>query len=185
LHLLSGLDDGSLLSSFHTQLFTLPLPVPARLALPIGSIAPDFALFDATHKRTVRLANLRGKQPVVLAFTRIFAEEVYCPFCFPHIIAINEAYAKFRNAGAEVFMINSTSQRQSQGVVEDLQLKLPLLCDTDGSVFRAYHTGQALGAPLPAQFVLDAQGRIRYTHLFSFLHHNASPEKLLAILTGL
>ena len=51
--------------------------------------------------RIVRLANWRGKQPVVLAFTRIFAEEVYCPFCFPHIVAMNEAYDQLRNAGAE------------------------------------------------------------------------------------
>jgi peroxiredoxin len=161
------------------------LPVPARLALPIGSMAPDFALWDVTHQHTVRLANWRGKRPLVLAFTRIFAEEVYCPFCFPHIVALNEVYAQFRNAGAEVLMITSTNKRQSQGVVEDLQLQLPLLCDTDGKTFRAYHTGQALGAPLPAQFVLDAQGRVRYCHLFSFLHYNASPAQLLDVLSKL
>jgi peroxiredoxin len=161
------------------------LPVPACLALPIGSIAPDFALWDVTHQRTMRLANWRGKQPVVLAFTRIFAEEVYCPFCLPHIVALNQAYEQFRNGGAELWMITSTNQRQSQGVVEDLQLRLPLLCDPTGKAFRTYHTGQALGAPLPAQFVLDAQGRVRYYHLFSFLHHNASPQQLLNVLQRL
>ncbi|XGB41169.1 MAG: peroxiredoxin family protein [Nodosilinea sp. LVE1205-7] len=57
------------------------LPQPAALGLPLGEIAPDFALWDVTHGRTVRLANWRGKQPVVLAFTRIFAAGVYCPFC--------------------------------------------------------------------------------------------------------
>jgi peroxiredoxin len=46
-------------------------------------------------------------------------------------------------------------------------------------VFRTYNVGQALGAPLPAQFVLDQEGRLRYKHLFSFLDHNASVEKLL------
>jgi peroxiredoxin len=165
--------------------FRYLLPVPARLALPIGALAPDFALWDATHERTVRLTNWRGKQPVVLAFTRIFAEEVYCPFCFPHIVALNEAYEQFRNVGAEVWMITSTHKRQSRGVVDDLQLQLPLLCDPDGKTFRAYHTGQALGAPLPAQFVLDTQGRVRYCHLFSFLHHNASPQSLIQILNQL
>jgi len=164
------------------NLFRFLLPVPARLALPVGSIAPDFALWDATHQRTVRLANWRGKQPIVLAFTRIFAEAVYCPFCFPHIVALNNTYEQFRNNGAEVWLITSTNRRQSQGVVDDLQLRVPLLTDPDGSTFRAYRTGQALGAPLPAQFVLDAQGRVRYCHLFSFLHHNADPEKLLAVL---
>ena len=164
--------------------FRYLLPVPARMALAIGQIPPDFALWDATYQRTVRLANWRGRQPILLAFTRIFAEEVYCPFCFPHIVAMNEAYEQFRNLGAEVLMITSTDRRQSQGVVDDLQLQLPLLCD-DGSAFRSYHTGQALGAPLPAQFVLDAQGRLRYSHLFSFLHHNASPQRLMEVLQQL
>ncbi|MGF1568650.1 MAG: peroxiredoxin family protein [Nodosilinea sp.] len=161
------------------------LPIPARFGLPLGRIPPDFSLWDVTHQRTVRLANWRGKQPVVLAFTRIFAEGVYCPFCYPHIVAMGEAYDQFRNAGAEVLMISSTNLRQSQGVVEDLQLSLPLLSDAQGSSFRDYFTGQALGAPLPAQFVLDAQGGLRYAHLFSFFHHNASPEQLLAVVEGL
>jgi peroxiredoxin len=161
------------------------LPVPARIGFAPGQVSPDFALSDITHQRTVRLANLRGRQPVVVAFTRIFAEGVYCPFCYPHIMAMNRAYPQFRNAGAEVLLITSTDPRQSQAVVEDLQLSLPLLSDSVCQTFRAYQTGQALGAPLPAQFVLDAQGRIRYFHLFSFLDHNASPERLLAIIEKL
>lgn len=160
-------------------------PRPAALGLALGDLAPDFALWDVTHRRTVRLANWRGKQPLVLAFTRIFAEGVYCPFCYPHIMAMNQAYDRFRQAGAEVLLITSTHRRQSQAVVEDLQLNLPLLSDEKGQSFRAYHTGQALGAPLPAQFVLDVQGRLRYAHLFSFLHHNADPETLLAVLETL
>jgi peroxiredoxin len=161
------------------------LPQPARLGLALGAITPDFALWDVTHQRTVRLANWRGKQPVVLAFTRIFAAGVYCPFCYPHIVAMNQAYAQFRNAGAEVLMITSLYPRQGEAVVEDLQLTLPLLCDPTGSSFRQYHTGQALGAPLPAQFVLDVQGHLRQGHWFSFLHHNAAPEALLAGLAAI
>jgi peroxiredoxin len=76
-------------------------------------------------------------------------------------------------------MITSTDERQSQVVVKDLKLKIPLLSDPTCRVFRTYQTGQALGAPLPAQFVLDKDGRLRYRHLFSFLDHNASIETLL------
>lgn len=161
------------------------LPRPARLGLALGAAVPDFALWDATHQRTVRLANWRGKQPVVLAFTRIFAEGVYCPFCYPHIMAMNAAYQSFRDAGTEVFMLASLNARQGKAVVEDLQLTLPLLCDPAGNSFRNYHAGQALGAPLPAQFVLDAQGQLRYGHWFSFLHHNADPATLLTMVETL
>ncbi len=44
------------------------IPLPPRLDLPLGQIPPDFALWDVTHDRTVRLANWRGKQPVVITF---------------------------------------------------------------------------------------------------------------------
>ena len=76
-------------------------------------------------------------------------------------------------------MVTSTDERQSQVVVKDLGLKMPLLSDPSCRIFRTYQTGQALGAPLSAQFVLDIEGRLRYRHLFSFLDHNASVEKLL------
>ncbi|HIK45499.1 MAG TPA: redoxin domain-containing protein [Leptolyngbyaceae cyanobacterium M65_K2018_010] len=161
------------------------LPRPAYLGLPLGAIPPDFALWDVTHQRTVRLANWRSKGPVVLAFTRIFAAGVYCPFCYPHLVAMNQAYPQFRNGGAEVLLIASLHPRQGEGVVEDLQLTLPLLCDPEGTSFRRYFTGQALGAPLPAQFVLNAQGQLCYAHLFSFLHPNAEPTTLLAVVETL
>ncbi|HEY9763840.1 MAG TPA: redoxin domain-containing protein [Trichocoleus sp.] len=160
------------------------LPIPGWRGLGLGQFPPDFALQDVTYQRTVRLTNYRGKQPLVLAFTRIFTEKQYCPFCFPHILALNEAYDQFLDLGAEVLMITSTDLRQSQRVVRDLGLKLPLLSDESCQSFRRYHTGQALGAPLPAQFVLDAQGRLRYSHPFSFLEHNAAPERLLAVLAA-
>ena len=78
------------------------------MALPLGQISPDFALWDATHQRTVRLANWRGKQPVVLLFCRVLAELAYSPHQYAYLGAINQAYAQFRNAGAEVLVITST-----------------------------------------------------------------------------
>jgi peroxiredoxin len=56
---------------------------------------------------------------------------------------------------------------------------MPLLSDSSCHTFRTYRTGQALGAPLPAQFILDKDGKMLYRHLFSFLDHNASVETLL------
>lgn len=161
------------------------LPLPPRLELPLGEIPPDFALWDVTHGRTVRLANWRGKQPVVLVFCRIAAAIAYSPQHYAHLVAMNATYAQFRNAGAEVLAISPQPQRQTQAVVDDLGLSLPLLSNPTGDVFRAYYTGQAMGAPLPAQFLLDAQGRLRYCHLFSLLHPVALPAALLAALEQL
>lgn len=155
------------------------LPIPATNTLNLGETTPDFDLPDITNNGQVRLSNYREKQPVLLAFTRIFTEKQYCPFCFPHIKAMNENYDRFLEKGVEVLMITSTDTQQSQKVVQDLNLKMPLLSDPSCRSFQSYEVGQALGAPLPAQFLLDRQGKLRFKHLFSFLSSNAQVETLL------
>lgn len=156
-------------------------PIPATNNLTLGKTTPDFILPDITNGRLVKLSDFKGKQSVILVFTRIFTEKQYCPLCFPHIKALNKNYEQFTSRSVEVLMITSTDERQSQKVVTDLALKMPLLSDPSCGVFRAYNVGQALGAPLPAQFLLDQQGKLRYKHLFSFLSNNASVEALLGM----
>ncbi len=168
---------------FNQRFFHNFLPIPATNLLTLGGLPPDFILPDITNHRTVKLSDYRDKQPAILAFTRIFTEKQYCPLCYPHIIDLNNNYEKFVEQGVEILMIASTDNRQSEIVARDLGLKMPLLSNPDCQVFRAYHTGQALGAPLPAQFVLDKTGNIRFKHLFSFLNPNASVEKLLAVVS--
>ncbi|NJN88611.1 MAG: redoxin domain-containing protein [Leptolyngbyaceae cyanobacterium SL_7_1] len=169
------------------------LPIPAMNEFAIGSFAPPFQLVNAATKQPVKLRDYTGNRqedgmmprPVVLAFTRIFTEKQYCPLCYPHIKALNEAYDAFQQRGAEVLMITSTDQRQSEVVIRDLGLQMPLLIDPGCRVFRTYKTGQALGAPLPAQFVLDTTGRIQFRHSFSFLEPNARVDRLLAVVDEL
>jgi peroxiredoxin len=155
------------------------LPIPATNTLKLGQTTADFELPDITNNRKVRLSDYRRKQPILLAFTRIFTEKQYCPFCYPHIKAMNENYKRFTEKGVEVLMITSTDTKQSQQVVKDLGLKIPLLSDSSCRTFQAYEVGQALGAPLPAQFLLDRRGTLRFKHLFSFLSSNAEVETLL------
>jgi peroxiredoxin len=175
--MLTSTDFSGLLNQRFFQNF---FPVPAKNNLTEGQITPDFELPDITNHKLVRLSNYRGDRAVVVAFTRIFTEKQYCPFCFPHIKELNENYDRFLEKGIELLMITSTDEAQSQIVVRDLGLKMPLLSDPSCRVFRLYQVGQALGAPLPAQFVLNQQGKLLFKHLFSFLDHNASSESLLA-----
>jgi len=172
-----GLLNGRFLQNF--------FPIPATSPLAIGRRSPDFLLPNITHQSTTRLSDYRDKQPVVLAFTRIFTEKQYCPLCYPHLQELNDCYEQFTEQGIEVLMIVSTDNRQSRHIVRDLGLKMPLLSNPSCDVFRSYQVGQALGAPLPAQFVLDASGRLRYKHLFSFLSPNASVEDLMNVVRQL
>lgn len=168
---------------FSDRFFKNFFPIPATSNLIKGVFPPYFELPNITNGGSVRLSDFRRQVPVVLAFTRIFTEKQYCPFCFPHIMALNEHYEQFQERDVELLMITSTDYQQSKSVVRDLELKMPLLSDPSCQVFRAYQTGQALGAPLPAQFVLDEDGRLYYKHLFSFLDHNADVEMLLQMVT--
>ncbi|MBE9127972.1 MULTISPECIES: peroxiredoxin family protein [unclassified Coleofasciculus] len=155
------------------------VPIPATSRLRLGNPMVEFELPDITNNRQVKLSDYRDKQPVLLDFTRIFTEKQYCPLCYPHIIAMNENYERFTEKGVEVLMITSTDSRQSQQVVKDLGVKMPLLSDPNCRTFKAYEVGQALGAPLSGQFLIDQQGKLRYKHLFSFLSANAEIETLL------
>jgi len=161
------------------------VPIPPTNCFQLGDRAPDFTLIEAANRQPYRLSQHWGERPVVLAFTRIFTERHYCPLCFPHLVALNDATEKFKAAGAQLILITSTTLAQSQVVKADLNLQAPLLCDPFCEVFRRYGTGQALGAPLSAQFVLDKYGRIRFWHQFSFLDYNAEPLKLLYTLSTL
>jgi len=160
-------------------------PIPATNDLMLGMVPPNFELPDVVSGRRIRLTDFKGRKPVVLAFTRIFTEKQYCPFCFPHIKALNENYEQFRDRNIELLMVTSTDEKQSKIVARDLGLKMSLLSDPGCHIFRAYQTGQALGAPLPAQFVVDQQNKLRYKHLFSFLDHNASVETLLKVVEAI
>jgi peroxiredoxin len=160
------------------------VPLPGFAVPEVGEVAPDFAL-PRVGGGEVRLSDYRGDRPVVLAFTRIFTEKLFCPFCYPHIQDLKGRYAQIRSAGAELLMVTSTDPVQSAQIVEELALPYPFLYDPECRTFRLYGAGQALGAPLPAQYVVDRKGRIAYRHLFSFADSNASPERILQVLKAL
>ncbi|MEB3272271.1 MAG: peroxiredoxin family protein [Prochlorothrix sp.] len=160
------------------------IPLPAQSKPAVGQLAPDFEL-PQVGGSTVRLSDFRDQKPVFLALTRIFTEKLFCPFCYPHIQDLKVQYDEIRAKGAELLMISSTDRVQSEKVVEDLALPYPFLYDPNCVTFRDYGVGQALGAPLPAQYVIDRAGKIRFRHVFSFADPNASILEILNSLDNL
>lgn len=161
------------------------IPLPPGQVPAVGSTAPDFALPIIGGDNLIRLSDYQGKQPVIIAFTRIFTETLFCPYCYPHIQDLKERYQELKNKGAELLMITSTDPVQSQQIVNQLSLPYPFLYDPDCRIFRLYGVGQALGAPLPAQFVINQEGCIAFRHLFSFIDGNAESETILTELDKL
>ena len=92
------------------------IPLPPGQVPAVGSIAPDFSLPIIGGSQKIRLSDYQGKQPVVLAFTRIFTEKLFCPYCYPHIQDLKKRYQEFKDKGAELLMITSTDPVQSQQI---------------------------------------------------------------------
>ena len=176
--MLTSTDFSGLLNQ---RFFNNFFPLPADSSLILGLKTPNFELPDITNDQQIKLNDYREQKPVVLDFTRIFTEKQYCPLCYPHIVELTQRYEEFTEQGVELLMITSTDVAQSKQVVQDLGIKFPLLSNPTCSVFRKYGVGQALGAPLPAQFVLDQYGTLLYKHLFSFLSPNTSIDELLSV----
>ncbi|WP_299406876.1 peroxiredoxin family protein [Acaryochloris sp. IP29b_bin.148] len=159
------------------------VPLPGQGEPAVGRPAPDFEL-PQVGGDLVKLSDYRGQQPVFLAFTRIFTEKLFCPFCYPHIQDLKQRYSEIVDRGAELLMISSTDHVQSEQIVSDLDLPYPFLYDPTCKSFRNYGAGQAL-APLPAQYIVALDGKIRFCHMFSFVDHNVGIDEVLTLLGSL
>lgn len=170
---------------FNERFWQNAWPLPPQNELKRGALVPDVELPGVGLSAPVRLSTVWKEQPLLLVFTRIFTEHQYCPLCYPYLKALNENYDTFQGKGVAVLVVTSTDAQQSEKVKADMGLKMPLLYDPSCRVFRKYRTGQALGAPLPAQFLIDQEGKLRYKHLFSFLEPNAPLERLFQEIEAL
>lgn len=170
---------------FNERFWQNAWPLPPQNELKRGALVPDVELPGVGLSAPVRLSTVWKEQPLLLVFTRIFTEHQYCPLCYPYLKALNENYDTFQGKGVAVLVVTSTDAQQSEKVKADMGLKMPLLYDPSCQVFRKYRTGQALGAPLPAQFLIDQEGKLRYKHLFSFLEPNAPLERLFQEIEAL
>jgi peroxiredoxin len=153
------------------------LPRPARCEFQLGQVLPDLNLSD-TEGLAQTLSSYRGK-PVVLAFIRLFDKKQYRLENFPYLGDLAATYSQFLGLGATLIVISPSTLALGKRLKAELALPMPVWIDTTGESFQQYGTGQALGAPLPAQFVLDGEGRLRFQHLFSLAHNHATPARLL------
>jgi peroxiredoxin len=154
----------------------------------VGTVAPDFELPDADGNR-VKLSDFRGKN-VLLVFTRIFTDKIFCPLCYPHLLGLRNDMQKFRVRNAEILLVNSTNIDMTRQIVQEQGFTFPVLSDSEWRVFRQYGLGAALGAPLPAQFLLDKNGVILFkyvsgTDLSNQLPFHPENAEMLALLEQL
>ena len=76
--------------------------------LPVGSIAPEFALPDAAG-RIIKSADLLALGPVVINFFR----GRWCPYCVTELETWQELYSAVRKRGALLIGISPQTVRQN------------------------------------------------------------------------
>ena len=171
--------------------------------LPVGSVAPVFALKDANGKQ-IRSADLLALGPLVVNFYR----GRWCPYCVTELEAWRDLHDRLRERGALMVAIGPQIQRQSDFMAGQHKLPFPILTDTDNAVAEQfglvytvpeYHRDYYLSIlvnipfvngekswrlPLPATYVIGQDGRVAFAEAHADFRVRPEPEEALAAAFG-
>jgi peroxiredoxin len=150
-------------------------------ALPaIGAVAPDFTL-PSTSGTDVTLSALKGKN-VLLAFFPL----AFTGTCTAELCALSEDYAKFQSANSVVLPISVDSVPTLKEFKAKERMTVDLLSDFKRDVSRLYGTLlEDKFFSSRAYVLIDAAGKVRWTHVEAQLGQKRDNTELLAHLKGL
>lgn len=130
--------------------------------LPVGVLAPDFSLPDASGQ-LVSLSGFRG-QNVVLVFYPLD----WSPACSDQLSLYQAELEEFKRHNAQVVGVSVDSLYSHGAWAAVRGLTFPLLADFHprGEIARRYNVWrESSGFSERALFVIDGAGRIRYAHV--------------------
>ena len=133
-----------------------------------GMPAPDFILPDQ-EGGSVQLSDHRGKHPVLLIFVR----GDWCPGCHMMLRTYEKHHERFRSRGVHVIAIGPDGVEVNRDMAARIGVGYQLLSDSAQEVSQRYGVvydnpaieavvDYAEGIPLPASFLVDASGIVRY-----------------------
>jgi peroxiredoxin len=171
--------------------------------LPVGAVAPGFALKDASGK-LVRSADLLAIGPMVVKFFR----GRWCPYCMTELEAWRDLYGQLRERGALMVAIGPQTERQSDFMAGQHGLPFPVLTDPGcalaeqfGLVYsvpdyhREYYRSilvnipfvngdQSWRLPIPATYVIGRDGRVAFAEAHADFRVRPEPEEAFAVACG-
>jgi len=176
----------------------------AERALKAGEKVPDFVLTDS-DRNEVRLRDLLADGRVVLTFYR----GVWCPYCNIELQALEEVAADIRARGASLVAISMQGAADSRKSQKDNKLSFPILTDKNGELADKlgirwslqdyvipFHQGFGVelprihgdgqwNLPMPARYVVDADGTIAYAEVNPDYTRRPEPADLFPVLDNL
>jgi peroxiredoxin Q/BCP len=148
----------------------------------VGDPAPDVDLpgWHDGQERRFRLADQRGT-PVVLAFYP--GDET--PVCTRQLCSYSDGLDVLTATGAQVWGISPQDVASHRRFAEKRGLRLPLLADVQKSAVAAYGVGGLLGHVKRSIFVVDADGRVAWSHVSTVGLTYRDTDELAAVLRTL
>ncbi|MFP5208829.1 MAG: peroxiredoxin-like family protein [Acidobacteriota bacterium] len=170
--------------------------------LPVGALAPAFALYDASGK-LVRSEDLLALGPLVVKFFR----GRWCPYCITELETWRDLFPQLRERGALLVAIGPQTERQSDFMVGQHGLPFPVLTDpacalaeqfglayTVPEYYRDYYLSimvnlpfingeRSWRLPMPATYVLGRDGRVLFAEAHADFRVRPEPEETLATLS--
>jgi peroxiredoxin len=167
--------------------------------LPVGALAPEFALNDS-RGRLVRSADMLALGPLVVKFFR----GRWCPYCVTELETWRELYGQLRERGALMVAIGPQTERQNDFMVSQHGLPFAVLSDpgcalaekfgvayTVPESMREYYQSilinipfvngdESWRMPLPATYVISPDGRVVFAEAHADFRVRAEPEEVLA-----
>jgi peroxiredoxin len=171
--------------------------------LPVGALAPEFALNDATG-RLVRSADLLALGPLIVKFFR----GRWCSYCSTELEAWRDQYEQLRERGVLMVAVSPQTERQNDFMVTQHGLPFPVLSDpgcalaeqfglayTVPEYHRAYYLSILVNIPfingdtswrlpLPATYVIGRDGRVLFAEAHADFRVRPEPEEALAAALG-
>jgi thioredoxin-dependent peroxiredoxin len=146
-----------------------------------GDIAPEFTLPGTVGgvRADYSLGDMRG-HPVVLAFYPGDETAV----CTKQLCSYQHELSSLTDLDATLWGISSQSLESHEKFQANRGLSFPLLADEQNHVFAAYGLGLGM-TRRRAVFVIDAEGRIAWSHVAKLGLTYQNAETIAAVLRGL
>lgn len=159
----------------------------AERALGVGDAVPRIILPDATG-RAVDVSDLLASGPLVISFYR----GGWCPYCNLELRALQSRLPDITAAGANLIAISPQLPDESLSTTEKNDLTFPVLSDHGNVVshqFRLVHEitlgGEVAEVPLPATYVVDTGGIIRFAFTDADFTKRANPDEVVSAVLDL
>ena len=175
-----------------------------RESLKVGDRLPDFGLPNS-RGLLVRSQDLVARGPLVVSFNR----GGLCPFCRSELTAWAQHIETLNGLGARFVAITGEVGGRAERLRQEIGLDAEMLCDVDHGVALDLGLAFMLGAdlrrryldcgldltdaygtaswflPIPATYLVDREGIIRFAYANPDFRLRAEPEEVLAALRAL